>query len=117
MASSRYATERKFARYSLDVRVKLIADEQEITARTLDISEGGVALVSPVEIPEGSSFTVECELPTVQGIFRAVVRGQSRSGFRYGFSFVEVGESSMVLLRKVQRRCGIPATDNYAARD
>ena len=117
MSSSRYAAERKFARYALDVRAKLSADELEIKVRTLDISEGGVGFVSPVEIPERSSFVVEFELPTVQGVFRATVQGQSRSGFRYGFKFVEVEESSMDLLRKFQRRWGILATEKYAARD
>lgn len=117
MASSRYTAERKFPRYSLDVRAKLIADEQEITARTLDISEGGLAVVSPVEIPEGNLFIVEFELPTVQGVFRGAVQQQSRNGFRYGFRFTEVEESNMSLLRKFQRRWGVPATDNYAARN
>lgn len=115
--ASRYTAERKFARYALDVRAKLTAGEQEITARTLDISEGGVGLISPVELPEGSSFVVEFELPTVQGVFRAAVQGKSRNGFRYGFRFVEVDERSMDLLRKFQRRWGILAAEKYAARD
>jgi hypothetical protein len=117
MASSRYTAERKFARYALDVRAKLSAGGHEITARTLDVSEGGVGLISPVELPEGSSYTVEFELPTVQGVFRAAVQGQNRSGFRYGFRFVEVEASSMDLLRKFQRRWGILASEKYAARD
>lgn len=117
MSSPRYTAERKFARYSLDVRAKLSADGQEITARTLDVSEGGVGLISPVELPAASSYAVEFQLPTVQGLFRAAIQGQSRSGFRYGFSFVDVDESSMDLLRKFQRRWGIRATGEYAARD
>ncbi len=117
MAASRYTAERKFVRYSLDVRAKLVADGLEITARTLDISEGGLGLVSPVEIAEGSFYTVEFELPTVQGVFRAAVQEQSKNGFRYGFRFVEVDESSMDLLRKFQRRWGILATEKYAERD
>jgi c-di-GMP-binding flagellar brake protein YcgR len=101
----------------LDVRAKLSAGEEEITARTLDISEGGVGLISPVEIAEGSLFTVECVLPTVSGVFRAEVQEKSRSGFRYGFTFLNVDEKSMVLLRKYQRRWGILAKDDYAAKD
>lgn len=114
---SRYAVERKFPRYFLDVRAKLRSDEQEITARTLDISEGGMGLVSPVEIPEGRSFMVELQLPTVQGSFRTAIQGRNRSGFRYGFQFVEVDESNMELLRKFQRRWGIRAPEEWAARD
>jgi len=116
MPFPRYSVQRKFVRYALDVRAKLSAGEKEITVRTLDISEGGVGLVSPVEIPEGSLFTVECMLPTVIGSFRAEVEEKSRNGFRYGFSFVSVDESSMALLRRYQRRWGVFAKDDYAAK-
>ncbi len=115
MSSSRYAIERKHARYSLDVRAKLSAGEREITVRTLDVSEGGVGLISPVKIPEGSSFVVEFEFPTVHGMFRTEVQARNEVGFRHGFSFVNVDESSMALLRKYQRRWGILASD-YAAK-
>ncbi len=115
MSSSRYAIERKHPRYSLDVRAKLSAGEREITARTLDISDGGVGLISPVEIPEGSSFVVEFEFPTVHGVFRTEVQVRNKVGFRHGFSFVSVDESSMALLRKYQRRWGILAND-YAGK-
>jgi c-di-GMP-binding flagellar brake protein YcgR len=117
MTGSRYKMERKFARYALDVRAKLITGEGEIRVRTMDVSEGGVALVSPVEIPDGNSLVVEFEFPTLREIFRAEIRVQSRVGFRYGFRFVNVDESSMALLRKYQRRWGIFAKENYAARD
>ena len=103
------------SRYSLDVRAKLSAGEREITVRTLDISDGGVGLVSPVEIPEGSSFVVEFEFPTVHGVFRTEVQVRNKVGFRHGFSFVSVDESSMALLRKYQRRWGILAND-YAGK-
>ncbi len=117
MSPTRYAVERKFARYSLDVRAKLSAGKQEITVRTLDISAGGVGVISPVELMESSSFMIECVLPTVSGIFRAEIQEKSRSGFRYGFSFLDVEDNSMALLRKYQRRWGILAKDNYAAKD
>lgn len=117
MSSPRYSTQRKFVRYALDVRAKLSAGEREITVRTLDISEGGVGLISPVEIADGSLFTVECTLPTVMGMFCAEVEMKSKSGFRYGFSFVNVDESNVALLRKYQRRWGIFSKDDYAAKD
>jgi hypothetical protein len=116
MSFSPYAAERKYARYTLDARAKLSAGEHEITVRMLDVSEGGLGLVSPVEIPEGSSFVVEFVFPTMQDTFRAGVQALSKNGFRYGFKFVEVDESNMVLLRKYQRRWGIRANENYAER-
>jgi hypothetical protein len=60
---------------------------------------------------------VELELPSVQGVFRATMEGRNRTGFRYGFSFVEIDESSMEVLRKFQRRWGIISTEKYAERD
>jgi len=121
MWPSRYTLERKSARYSLDVRAKLKRDEHEIKVRTLDVSDGGVGLVSPVEIPEGSSFVVEFEFPMVSGIFRSEIHVseihvQNRAGFRYGFRFVAVDESSRALLRKYQRCWSTLAKDGSAAR-
>jgi c-di-GMP-binding flagellar brake protein YcgR len=116
MTISRYLPERKFPRYVLDVRAKLIVDEQEITVRTLDISEGGVGLVSPVEILTGSSYAVELVFPTMQNAFRAQLEHQSKVGFRYGFQFVGLDENNLALLRRFQRRWAIRATADYAAK-
>jgi len=116
MKPVRYAVERKFARYTLDARAKLTVDGQEITLRTLDISEGGIALVSPVEIPDGKSYAEEFVLPAVHGLFRAELEAQNRSGFRYGFQFVALDESNAALLRKYERRWGILAKENQGAK-
>jgi hypothetical protein len=83
--------------------------EREITVRMLDISEGGVGLLSPFEIPDASAFTVEFVFPTMQEIFRAELHAENRNGFRYGFSFAGLNEGQMALLRKYQRRWGIRA--------
>ena len=63
-----------------------------------------MGLISPVEIPEGSSFLAEFEFPTIPGVFRTQVHVRNKAGFRYGFSFVAVDEGGMALLRKYQRR-------------
>ncbi len=111
MSVPRYAVQRKFPRYSLDVRAKLCAGEQEITVRTVDVSEGGLGLFSPVEIVDGSSFFIEFVFPTMQDVFRAEIVVASKTGFRYGFRFVQVDEKNMALLRRYQRRWGIRATN------
>jgi c-di-GMP-binding flagellar brake protein YcgR len=115
--ATNYKMERKFPRYSLDVRATLITSEGEIRVRTLDISEGGVGLVSPISIPDGSTVVIELEFPTSLEVFRAEMCVRSRVGFRLGFSFASVDESSMELLRRYKRRTGILAKENYAARD
>jgi hypothetical protein len=113
MSLSPYAAERQYARYSLDVRAKLSTGKGDITVRTLDVCEGGLGLISPVEIAEGSLFSVELVFPTMQGIFRAGIQAQSRSGFRHGFKFVELDENNLALLRRYQRRWGIRANEDY----
>lgn len=114
MAGPEYQKHRKYKRYSLDVRARLSGGGQEISARTLDICEGGLGMVCPVEIAAGSLFTVKLVFPTVQGEFTAAVRAQNQSGFRFGFRFVEVDAENMALLRKFQRRWGIAAREDYA---
>lgn len=109
-----YKAVRRFIRYALDVRARLACSEEEISVRTLDISEGGVALVSPVEIADSESFLIRLEFPGVEGEFQAEIRLQSRNGFRYGFEFVNVSEDGLALLRRFQRRCGVPAKEGYA---
>lgn len=117
MSSSRYAVERKHTRYSLDARAKLSRGEQEITVRMLDVSEGGLGVVSPVEIEEDGLFTVEFVFPTMQEVFHAQVQAQSKNGFRYGFKFIKMDEGNLALLRRYQRRWGVFANDRYAERD
>jgi len=101
-----WVTERQTARYSLDVRAKLCSGEQEITVRTVDVSEGGLGLMSPVEIVPGSVWTIEFVFATMQDVFRAEIVALYKVGFRYGFRFTQVDEKNMALLRKFQRRWG-----------
>ena len=117
MAASRYTAERKFVRYALDVRAKLSRGWAGDHGSNAGYLRGRSGFGFASGDPEGSFYAVEFELPTVQGVFRAEVQEKSRNGFRYGFRFVEVDESSMDLLRKYQRRWGILANEKYAARD
>jgi hypothetical protein len=91
----------------LDARAKLSAGETEITVRTVDVSEGGIGVLSPVELAGGSAFSIELVFPTMQDLFHAEVVTQSRCGFRYGFRFTEIDEKNKALLHKYERRWGI----------
>jgi len=107
--SAQYTAVRKFTRYSIDVRAKLGVGDREFTVRTLDVSEGGIGLLSPSELPAGEPITIEFVFPTMQDVFRVELVAQSRNGFRYGFKFAGLDESNMALLRKYERRWGIRA--------
>jgi hypothetical protein len=116
METNEWVRHRKKARYTLDVRARLCADGKELTVRTLDIGEGGIGVISPVEIPPGSTFQVKLEFPTPSGNFEAEARMKSRNGFRYGFGFVALDEVNLTLLRSYQRRWGIRAEQPDSAR-
>jgi c-di-GMP-binding flagellar brake protein YcgR len=104
-----YTAVRKFTRYSIDVRAKLGVGNREFTVRTLDVSEGGIGILSPSELPAGEPITIEFVFPTMQDVFHAGLQGQSKNGFRFGFQFVGLDEKNMALLRKYERRWGIRA--------
>jgi len=106
---AQYSAVRKSTRYSIDVRAKLGVGDREFTVRTLDISEGGMGVLSPSELPAGEPITIEFVFPTMQDVFHAELEAQSRSGFRFGFKFVGLDEKNMALLRKYERRWGIRA--------
>jgi hypothetical protein len=91
------------------VRAKLSIGSKEFTVRTLDVSEGGIGMISPSELPAGEPIAIEFVFPTMQDVFHAELQAQSKSGFRYGFEFVGLDEGNMALLRKYERRWGIRA--------
>lgn len=117
MAGPHYGAQRKFARYWLDTRAKLESDGNEIRVRTVDVSEGGVGVISPVEIAMTGSYAIEFSLPEMNEVFRAVVAPQSRQGFRYGFRFAVVDESYMARLRKYESRWGVLASEKTRAKE
>jgi hypothetical protein len=99
------------------VRAKLWAGERETTVRTVDISEGGLGLVSPTEIVVGGSYFIEFVFPTIENVFRAEMVAAGKIGFRYGFQFLRLDEENMAMLRKYQRRFGIEAGEKAWAAD
>lgn len=117
MTAPQHVQQRKFARYWLDARAKLVGDGVAIRVRTVDISEGGVGVISPVEIASGSSYAIELSLPVTNEVFRAVVAPRSRRGFRYNFRFAAVDEQYMTLLRRYQGRWGTLASGKVGAGD
>ena len=98
------------------MRAKLIVDEQEITVRTLDISEGGVGVISPVEIAEGKSYVIEFVLPTVKGCFAPSFKREAEMGLGTVFSS-DHWTKVIGLLRRYPAPLGYSQPRTYAARD
>lgn len=73
-------------RHQLEADVTVRAAEGLIPGRAQDISESGIAVILPAELPIGTALELEIKLPTAPVTTSAVVR--NRSVFLYGLEFV-----------------------------
>jgi hypothetical protein len=99
---------RMFLRYELDARATVFvsgdAGTQKLSVRTLDIAEGGMALMCPVELPTNSSLQVEVKLPGTGELLK--IRGlvRNRNGFRFGIEFLRVRDDQQKMIRHYCRQ-------------
>jgi hypothetical protein len=106
---------RQQARHRADIRIRVAIVEDSIAriihARLNDLSIGGANILFPGEIAEGTTALIGVPLPESSlparpksGLrndrilwFRSRLR--HRSGFRFGFQFVDVSNQQKLLLR------------------
>ncbi|HVP64662.1 MAG TPA: PilZ domain-containing protein [candidate division Zixibacteria bacterium] len=98
---------RRFLRYEIDVRATVtISDDdglKKLSVRTIDIAEGGMALVCPVDLPTNSSLQIEVKLPETGDVLK--IRGlvRNRSGFRFGIEFLRIRDDQQRIIRQYCR--------------
>jgi hypothetical protein len=73
-------------RHQLEAEVTVRAAEGLIPGRAQDISESGIAVILPAELPIGTALELEIKLPTAPVATSAIVR--SRNAFLYGLEFI-----------------------------
>jgi c-di-GMP-binding flagellar brake protein YcgR len=84
--------QRRWVRVPINVRVRLRYEregtQQQCHCRSLDISEGGMGLISPYEVELDQVVDLEFTLPetTAPLTLRATIRSQA--GFRLGCEFI-----------------------------
>jgi len=99
---------RMYLRYELDVRATVILSEdgntQKISVRTLDIAEGGMALVCPLDLPTNSSLQIELKFPGTGELLK--IRGlvSNRTGFRFGIEFLRIRDEQQKMIRNYCRQ-------------
>ena len=77
---------RRFPRVLMDVDVNIYSQRNGLApGRTVDISEGGISAVVPIDLFIGETVKMEIRFPLESVTITAVVR--SRNVFRYGFEF------------------------------
>ena len=93
---------RRFQRFRIDVRVKLTCSvdgaRTTVFGRGTDVSEGGMAMYLPAEIPAGTAVEMELTFPyTAQAIkINGAVR--NADGFRYGVEFSDLDSAARELV-------------------
>ena len=99
---------RRWPRYSLDVAIKVaVVNSVGLTTQCFgrgnDISEGGMAIFVAHELPVGTKIRLTLTLPYAERpiICQACVR--SRSSYRYGIEFTDLGAFDKELLTRTCR--------------
>lgn len=98
---------RRFARYSFDEDISIGILEQApsfttssfISARGIDLGEGGVGLYTPTDLQVGETVHLKIRIPAGELRLPACVR--YRHGSDYGFEFLALGASEREFIREV----------------
>jgi len=105
VAENKYAVQRKYPRFALDVRiqVKMFQDGEFRTCwgRSTEIGQDGIGATLTGSLAKGEIVTLEIPLPLTT--YPIKVRGIVRfcQGLRYGFEFLTMQESQRDTVRRV----------------
>ncbi len=83
---------RKCPRYAVDVRAKISYSKdgflQRVNVKAVDIGINGVAVTSPLALPEGQNVEFEMALPGNKAPMRLKAVIRNKKGLRYGIEFL-----------------------------
>src|SRR5437879_243587 len=98
---------RRYQRYEIDTQlhVTLLGLEQRGTlrGRSLNISEAGIAGVFVTVWDVGTLVCLEFSVPVTSNPVRVGAVVRSRSGYRYGFEFVDLSPEQREIINKTCR--------------
>ena len=98
---------RRYQRYEIDtqLQVTLLGLEQRGTmrGRSLNISEAGIAGVFVTVWDVGAPVRLEFSVPVTSNPVRVGAVVRSRSGYRYGFEFVDLSPEQREIINKTCR--------------
>jgi c-di-GMP-binding flagellar brake protein YcgR len=103
----RQINRRRYQRYEIDteLRVAMLGLEQRGTlrGRSLNISEAGIAGVFVSVWDVGIPVRLEFSVPVTSNPVRVGAVVRSRSGYRYGFEFVDLSPEQREIISKTCR--------------
>jgi c-di-GMP-binding flagellar brake protein YcgR len=96
---------RRHKRVSLELPVTLISTTYGTTnivdARTVDVSESGLGVVSTSALPQRHPVSVEMKVPLQEMILKIAAEVLHRSDGRYGLRFLSLTEAQLNHLRRM----------------
>lgn len=93
-----HATEdnrRRWPRFPMEMRVELFAGQREVKAygRAVDLSEGGLSVLTVDKLKIGEQFTIAFTIPQTNQPFRMECVVRTQEGYRYGLEFLNVRQA------------------------
>src|SRR5207237_8816935 len=103
-------TRRRYPRYEIETELSasiLGVERRQMLGRSLNINEGGIAGVFATGWDVGTSVSLQFSVPvaTTPVRVRGVVR--NRTGYRYGFEFVELTPQQQETISRTCRTLGL----------
>ena len=103
-------TRRRYPRYEIETELSasiLGVERRQMRGRSLNINEGGIAGVFATGWDVGASVSLQFSVPvaTTPVRVRGVVR--NRTGYRYGFEFVELTPQQQETISRTCRTLGL----------
>ncbi len=97
---------RRYQRYEIDTQLQVTLGLEQrgtLRGRSLNISEAGIAGVFVTVWDVGAPVCLEFSVPVTSNPVRVGAVVRSRSGYRYGFEFVDLSPEQREIINKTCR--------------
>lgn len=92
MQEPNHDNRRRWSRFPLEMRVELYAGKREpkIYGRAVDLSEGGVSILTVDELKIGEQLPIAFTIPQTNERFQFESSVRTKEGYKYGLEFLNV---------------------------
>ena len=98
---------RRYQRYEIDTQLQVtllgLEERGTLRGRSLNISEAGIAGVFVTVWDVGAPVRLEFSVPVTSNLVRVKAVVRSRSGYRYGFEFMDLSTEQREIINKTCR--------------
>jgi len=101
---------RRYQRYEIDselIAAMLGTERRELRGRALNINEGGIGGLFAKEIDVGISVNLQFSVPVVTSPVRVHGVVRNRTGYRYGFEFVDLTQEQRETISRTCKTLGL----------